>query len=55
MQIWGRSAESRYGAGKKVGNLIYIKLSTGIGAGLLLNGELYRGNGGAGEFGTCFC
>ena len=50
----GALGESRYGAGKKVGNLIYIKLSTGIGAGLLLNGELYRGNGGAGEFGHVF-
>ncbi len=50
----GALGESRYGAGKKVGNLIYIKLSSGIGAGLLLNGNLYRGNGAAGEFGHVF-
>jgi len=47
----GALGESRYGKGVGVGNLIYIKLSNGIGAGLLLNGELYRGNGAAGEFG----
>lgn len=33
-------------------NLIYITVSTGIGAGLILDGKLYRGtHGGAGEFG----
>lgn len=50
----GALGESRYGKGAGIKNLIYIKLSTGIGAGLLLNGELYRGNGGAGEFGHVF-
>jgi predicted NBD/HSP70 family sugar kinase len=50
----GALGESRYGKGVGVGNLIYVKLSTGIGAGLLLNGELYRGNGAAGEFGHVF-
>ena len=48
----GALGESRYGAGVGIANLIYIKLSTGIGAGLILNGQLYRGsNGVAGEFG----
>lgn len=48
----GALGESRYGAGQGVMNMIYVKLSTGIGAGLILNGELYRGeNGVAGEFG----
>lgn len=48
----GALGESRYGAGYGVTNLIYVKLSTGIGAGLILNGQLYRGNNGvAGEFG----
>ncbi len=48
----GALGESRYGAGEGIANLIYIKLSTGIGAGLILNGQLYRGsNGIAGEFG----
>ncbi len=33
-------------------NLIYITVSTGVGAGLFINGNLYRGStGGAGEFG----
>ncbi len=33
-------------------NLIYITVSTGVGAGLILDGKLYRGaDGGAGEFG----
>ena len=50
----GALGESRYSAGKRVGNLIYIKLSNGINAGLLLNGDLYRGNGAAGEFGHIF-
>lgn len=48
----GTLGESRYGAGVGISNLIYIKLSTGIGAGLILNGQLYRGsNGVAGGFG----
>jgi len=48
----GALGESRYGAGVDIANLIYIKLSTGIGAGLILNGQLYRGSTGvAGEFG----
>lgn len=48
----GALGESRYGAGVGIANLIYIKLSTGIGAGLILNRQLYRGSKGvAGEFG----
>ncbi len=48
----GALGESRYGKGRGVEHLIYTKLSTGIGAGLILNGQLYRGNtGAAGEFG----
>ncbi|HEU5375673.1 MAG TPA: ROK family protein [Ktedonobacteraceae bacterium] len=48
----GALGESRYGAGQGVMNMIYVKMSTGIGAGLILNGELYRGESGlAGEFG----
>lgn len=50
----GALGESRYGAGIGSANMIYIKLSNGIGAGLLLNGELYHGNGAAGEFGHVF-
>lgn len=32
-----------YGAGQGVRDLVYITVSTGIGGGLILNGELYRG------------
>lgn len=44
--------EQRFGAGKGVDNLIYITVSTGIGGGLIINGELYNGtDGSAGEIG----
>ena len=36
-------AEWRYGAGRGVRNLVYATMSTGIGAGLILDGRLYRG------------
>ena len=40
------------GAGKKAKNLIYIRIGTGIGAGIILNGAIYEGsNGNAGEIG----
>jgi glucokinase-like ROK family protein len=40
------------GAGKKAKNLIYIRIGTGIGAGIILNGTIYEGsNGNAGEIG----
>jgi len=40
------------GAGRGERNLAYIKVGTGIGAGLLLDGQLYRGvTGSAGEIG----
>ncbi len=44
-------AEQRFGAGKGVSNLIWITISTGIGGGLILNGQLYTGGGFAGEIG----
>lgn len=44
--------ESLFGAAKGVKNFIYVTVSTGIGGGLFLGGELYRGSvGGAGEVG----
>lgn len=44
--------EHRYGAGRGASNLIYITVSTGIGAGIIINGQLYSGaSGGAGEIG----
>lgn len=46
----GALAEHWWGAGKNVNDLIYIKISSGIGAGYILNGKLYRGSKGiAGE------
>lgn len=45
-------AEYRHGAGRGCKNLIYVTVSTGIGAGLVLDGKLYSGaNGIAGEVG----
>ncbi len=45
-------AEKRYGAGKDLDNFIYINVGMGIGAGIFLDGKVYRGAGGkAGEFG----
>jgi predicted NBD/HSP70 family sugar kinase len=40
------------GLGKGVDDFVYLHLGTGVGMGLVLNGELYRGsNGAAGEIG----
>jgi glucokinase len=45
-------AEHRLGAGRGTNNLIYLTVSTGIGGGIIVNGELYSGaSGGAGEIG----
>ncbi|MHA6765656.1 ROK family protein [Streptacidiphilus sp. PAMC 29251] len=45
-------AEVMHGAGRGAKDLFYFGLSSGIGTGLILDGELYRGAlGGAGEFG----
>jgi len=44
--------EYNFGAGKGVNNLIYLTVSTGIGGGIIINGELYLGpSGSAGEIG----
>ena len=40
----GALAEAAFGAGRDAGDLIYLKISSGIGAGLILNGRLYRGS-----------
>ena len=48
----GALAEAAFGAGRDAGDLVYLKVSSGIGAGLILNGRLYRGSSGlAGELG----
>ncbi|NQT30762.1 MAG: ROK family protein [Deltaproteobacteria bacterium] len=45
-------AEHRLGAGRGTANLIYLTVSTGIGGGIIINGELYSGiSGCAGEIG----
>ena len=48
----GALGEWAYGAGRGENNLAYIKVGTGVGAGLLLDGRIYRGaTGTAGEIG----
>lgn len=48
----GALAEHRYGAGRGTNNMIFLTFGTGLGAGLILNGQLYRGaSGSAGEVG----
>ncbi|MBX5436558.1 MAG: ROK family protein [Alicyclobacillaceae bacterium] len=45
-------AEHRFGAARGASHVIYITVSTGIGAGIIIGGELYRGQSGvAGEIG----
>lgn len=45
-------AEAMWGAGAGVENVLYIRLSYGVGGGLVLNGHLFSGaDGGAGEMG----
>ncbi len=44
--------EHRFGAGQGVEHMIYVTVSTGIGGGLILDGELYHGDSGmTGEIG----
>jgi predicted NBD/HSP70 family sugar kinase len=48
----GALAEYTVGAGRGVPDLVYLKLASGIGAGLVLGGRLHRGTSGiAGELG----
>lgn len=45
-------AESLYGAGRAVANFVTVTTGRGVGLGIILGGQLYRGRlGGAGEFG----
>lgn len=45
-------AEARYGAGRGVASLLYITIGSGIGGGLILDGQIWRGTGrGAAEIG----
>ncbi len=46
------TAERCFGLGRDLSNFLYIDVGMGIGAGIFLDGKLYRGAGGrAGEFG----
>src|SRR6185437_2924013 len=48
----GALAELMYGAGRQVGDMVYVRLSAGIGAGIVSNGQLLLGARGlAGEIG----
>lgn len=48
----GALAERWWGAGRGIDDFAYIKLATGIGAGYMIRGEIYRGASGvAGEIG----
>ncbi len=45
-------AECQYGVGRDALNMLYVTVSTGVGGGLILDGELWHGAyGSAGEFG----
>ena len=44
--------EHRFGAGRGCRHMLYITISTGVGGGIIIDGEMYRGaSGAAGEFG----
>lgn len=43
----GALGEAAWGAGQGKSRLIYITVGTGIGGGIILDGQLYRGTGGA--------
>jgi glucokinase len=48
----GALAESRYGVGKGAQHLVYVTLSTGVGGGIIANGQMVMGaHGHAGEMG----
>jgi predicted NBD/HSP70 family sugar kinase len=59
MEVWlgndanlGALAEATWGAGRDAHGLVYLKLATGIGAGIVIGGRLFEGTGGtAGEIG----
>ncbi len=45
-------AERYYGAGRGLSHLVYVLVSTGIGSGILIDGQIYRGESGvSGELG----
>ena len=44
-------AENKLGAGVGSQNMLLLTIGTGVGGGIVINGQLYEGNGGAGELG----
>ena len=49
-------AEALFGAGQGLSPIFYITIGSGIGGGLIVNGEIYRGSGrGAAEIGRASC
>ncbi len=45
-------AEAKFGAGRAFPNFLFVIWGTGIGGGIIMNGQIYRGpSGGAGEIG----
>lgn len=50
----GALAEAWWGAGHGVDDFAYVKVASGVGAGYILRGEIFRGSSGtAGEIGHC--
>lgn len=48
----GAQGEQKYGAGQNIANQIYVSVGIGIGTGIILNGELFKGSSGfSGELG----
>jgi len=48
----GALSEHWWGAGRGLSHFAYIKVATGVGSGVIINGDIYRGAGGiAGEIG----
>lgn len=50
-QIWGAGRRAHVPERPSYANIIYVEWSKGIGAGLILGGEVHRGEGVAGEIG----
>jgi predicted NBD/HSP70 family sugar kinase len=49
---YGAIGEHQYGAGRGVDNLIYVRIGAGVGGGIIIDGQLHRGDRGfAGEIG----
>ena len=48
----GAYGEKKFGSGQGIENLIYISMGIGVGSGIIINGDLYKGNNGfSGELG----